>query len=430
MKKCIVIGGGLAGLSAAVYLTKNNFNVTLLESSPKLGGRAYSFTHPSFEGYIDNGQHIMTGCYNYTFDFLSQINALDEIEMQKRMRIPFVKEGGKEFLLEEGSLFYPLSLAAAILNYKALSLKERISVIRFFINDILYGANISGGLTVSEWLARGGQGEREIKALWEILAIGTLNAPLMETSASLFNNVLRELFLTGSRASKIVLPKNSLSHTFSFKAKEYIEERGGAVITSARVEKIIHSGSSASSIIFNRGVIDDFDYIVSAVPLKSFKRINFEPDRPQFNLPELKDSSIVSVHIKPDKNPFKEPFYGLIGSEIHWLFNRGTHITLVTSSADSITELSNKEITEKFCFEIQKYFPYFKTVRILDTLVIREKAATFTPSLASNPERENIISPLANFVFAGDWVDTKLPATIEGAIKSGRGAADQVISKI
>ncbi len=427
MKKCVVIGGGLAGLSAAVYLAGKNIKVTLIESSPKLGGRAYSFLHPSFEQYVDNGQHIMTGCYRHTFDFLKKINAINEVETQNEMRVPFVKEGGEEFLLNAGSFFYPLNLTSAILRYRALSLRERFSVLRFFINDIIFNAHISKDITVAEWLKRGGQGKEEIECLWEILAVGTLNASMQKTSASLFRDILRELFLTGSESSKIVMPKNSLSHTFVFNAIRFIEENGGEVLTSVKADKIIHDGRRVNSILTNRGDIKDFDYVISAVPLRAFKRLVFEPFTPQFNLPALEDSSILSLHIKLESNPFKEPFYGFIGSEIHWLFNKGSYITLVTSSADKLTELDNDSIIRKFCFEIQKYFHYFNTVKILDFLVVREKNATFIPASASNLERKNIFSPLTNFVLAGDWVDTKLPATIEGAIKSGRGAADQVI---
>ena len=427
MKKCIVIGGGLAGLAAAARLADNSIDVTLLESSPKLGGRTYSFLSRN-GGYIDNGQHIMMGCYRHTLDFLRTINALDEIEFQEKLKIHFVDEGGKDYYLDSSRGLYPFNLPAAIMKYKALSLAERLAVLKFFIAEIFYTGHKCENLTVEEWLAKGGQSKNTVRALWNILAISTLNTGIERGSAEMFRHILHEIFLTGKGSARIVFPKNSLSETFSFKAKEFIESRGGRIIISERVTSIEVAGKKAVKIITAKNIYDRFDFVVTAVPVNALNRIKLNPQAIKFKLPRLEHSPIVSVHLWLKENPFKERFYALTGSPVHWLFNKGTHITVITSAAGEIINYSNERITELFCLEIQKYFSYFNISEIKDSIVIKEKNATFIPDGASNLERRNVESPLENLMLAGDWTDTQIPATIEGAIKSGIEAAASVLN--
>jgi squalene-associated FAD-dependent desaturase len=428
MKKCIIIGGGLAGLSAAVHLTKNNYKVTLLEASPKLGGRAYSFYNGSHGHYIDNGQHIMMGCYQNTLELLKITDALDEIIIQDNLRVPFVSEGGKEYRLEAGSHLYPFNLSRAIWGYKALTVKERFSLLAFFVNNLVYDGGLSKDISVNEWLRRGGQSDNTIKCLWDILAVGILNSPADMASAKLFRGALRQVFLTGNKSTKIVFAKSSLSETFADKSRLFIEKQGGEILLSQRVREVSLSGVNVTGIKTVDKEFTDFDFAISAVPLNGLNKIEFNPPAEELKLPEIETSPILSVHLWLKENPFREKFYGLIGAPVHWLFNNGTHITLVTSAAFEILNDSNEEIISKYCFVIKKYFPYFNASEILDSVVVREKNATFLPTTASNPERKNFYSPLANFAFAGDWTDTKLPATIEGAIKSGKAAAERVMA--
>ena len=131
-KKVLVIGGGFAGLTAAAYLSHSNYKVTLLESSPKLGGRAYSFLDKETNTIIDNGQHILMGCYFETLNFLSLIGASKNFSFQKRMKVNFVEEGLKIHPLQSPLLFYPVNLLAAVLNYRAIKFTERLHLIQIF----------------------------------------------------------------------------------------------------------------------------------------------------------------------------------------------------------------------------------------------------------------------------------------------------------
>lgn len=427
MKKCLIIGGGLAGLSAAVHLINKSYNVTLLEASPKLGGRTYSFYNGKHNQYVDNGQHIMMGCYSHTLELLKIIDALDEIEIQKKLKIPVVDKTGKNYYLASQSDLYPVNLISAILNYKALSLKERISVLRFYITEVFFGAEKSENNAVAEWLSKNGQSGNAISSFWEMLSVGTLNSKVDISSAKLFREVLRRVFFTGNNSIKIILPKNSLSETFSMRAEKYILKHGGKINLSERGEEITIADGKIIEVKSGKEIYRQFDFIVSAVPVESFKKLLFHPQKPEFVLPEMDYSPIISIHIWLNHNPFKERFYNLSGSKLDWLFNNGSHITLLKSAADELARLDNETVMEICHFEIKKYFPFFNRADIADSIVIKEKQATFIPSIESGITRKKIYNPVANLFLAGDWVDTKLPATIEGAIKSGRMAADWVI---
>jgi uncharacterized protein with NAD-binding domain and iron-sulfur cluster len=130
MKKCLVLGGGIAGLTTAVYLSKSGYKIELIEASPKPGGRAYSFKDSETGTIIDNGQHILMGCYKEALSFLELINATANLEFQKHLRINFVKEDFRPYPLEAKQIFYPFNLALGILSYNALSFSERLRLIK------------------------------------------------------------------------------------------------------------------------------------------------------------------------------------------------------------------------------------------------------------------------------------------------------------
>ena len=429
MKKCIIIGGGLAGLSAAVHLIKKSYKVTLLEASPKLGGRTYSFIHEKHNHHIDNGQHLMMGCYKNTLELLKIINAESEVEIQDRLNIPFLVKGGKEYNLNAPANLYPFNLLYAIMNYKALSLQERFSVLKFFINEILFNAHQPENLIVDGWLKKGGQSSNSISSLWEILSVGTLNSSQANASAAIFRDVLREVFLTGNNSAKIIFPKNSLSETFSDKVRLYIQRNGGEILLSERVCSINLDNGKMTGLKTSKNNYSGFDCAIAAIPLQALDKIEFLPSKPHFTLPQFEYSPILSIHFWLKQNTFKKRFYGLIDSKVHWLFNNGTHITLIASAADDLIHYSNQEITKLFCNEIKNYFPEFNEDEITDAVVIKEKRATFIPTIASNRERNLISNPVTNLYLSGDWTNTQLPATIEGAIKSGRTTADLIMNR-
>ncbi len=425
MKKVVVIGGGLAGLSVAVHLAKNKFQVELFEASPKLGGRTYSFIDKITGDEVDNGQHIMMGCYNSTLEFLKITNSLDKISIQKNLEVNFFHPQKGKVRLKTNSFPYPLNLLFAILNFQALSFKEKISVLKFFSSILFLNTYSLKNLSVLDWLKKNGQSENTIKSLWEILAIGTLNCSLEEASADIFASVLKTIFLTGNNSTKIILPKFGLSKVFSEPTEKFLKEKNCKIYLSKSVDKICVNEKRVSSIFVDRKEISDFDFVISAVPKFALEKIIDEKNLP---LKEIKYSPILSAHIWLSKNIFENDFTGIIDSPVQWIFNHQKYISIVISNAKNLIEKSNDEIQKIILTEIKKYFPLFEESSVNHFKIIKEKRATFIPN-SKLENRPDYKTDLENLILAGDWIDTGLPATIEGAILSGKIATYEIISK-
>ncbi len=173
-KHCIIIGGGFAGLSAAAHLSNLGFETTLLEASPKLGGRAYSFYDEETKTVIDNGQHILMGCYNYTIEFLRMINAFDNFYVQKKLEVNYLKRDSQQFKLKAGILPYPINLAVGLLKFDAVSLKTRIRILKTLLKLPLVKKENVENLTVKQWLKIENQDDSSLKSFWEIISVGAL----------------------------------------------------------------------------------------------------------------------------------------------------------------------------------------------------------------------------------------------------------------
>lgn len=418
--KTIIIGGGFAGLSAAVHLTKQGKQATLLEASPKLGGRAYSFRETNNDCIIDNGQHIMMGCYHATLELLDILGAQNTIEIQKNLTVCFTQRGGKTAYLKTESSLYPFNLLMSMLKYSAVPFRKRLEIVSFFARLYFTNINRLKPITVKQWLSWWKQSDLTTKALWEILAIGTMNTRIEDASAYVFADVLKKIFFAGNTAAKIVIPKTGLSGMYCAQAEQYIKDNGGNVRLSEKVERFETDGSRITKVVTDKNEYTGFDNVISAVPSFAYERLVNE----RIN---LKYSPILTVHIWLTDNPFDEEFYGLIDSGIHWLFNKGTHITLVTSAAAEHIGKGNDEIMDDFCSELEDYFPIFYRRLVRDYKVIKEKRATFVTSPDTLDTRGVIAPKYANLYLAGDWTNTGLPATIEGAVLSGKKAAEDVI---
>jgi squalene-associated FAD-dependent desaturase len=439
MKKCVVIGGGFAGLTASAYLVKSGYHVELIEASPKLGGRAYSFFHKETSTIVDNGQHIMMGCYEHTLDFLSLIGSLDKVQVQEKMNVNLLKPGFNPHELKASSLPYPLNFFSAILNFSAVTFRERLSVLRVFLKLPFLAKRDLEKLSVDEFLFKEQQNENVKKALWEILCVGALNTNIKNVSAKVFVDVLKEIFLKGSKGAKIILPKVGLSEMFCEPVKQFIEKKGGKIFLSERVEGINVDMNRAVEVRTNQRNITDFDFVVCAVPFFALERVkglfsnnehhstiqSFPPEAGR----QLRYSSILTAHVWLKENRLGKNFYALVSSKLHWVFNHQSHLTCVISDADYLMNLSDEEIMDMIYSELDKYLNIPKQ-SVTDYLIIKEKRATFIPSNEILNNRPNTKTDIKNFFLAGDWVNTGLPSTIESAVKSGRMAADKVIDSL
>jgi hydroxysqualene dehydroxylase len=423
MKKIVVIGGGFAGLSAASFLSNSDFKIELLEASPKLGGRAYSFVDKETGAVIDNGQHILMGCYKETLKFFKLIGAENNLSKQSHLSLNFIKKNFELCPLTASGSFYPFNLLSAVINYSAFSSYEKLLFIKFFAKLYLYSDNELKRLTVIEWLLKEKQTKNLIKSFWEILAIAALNTDIKKASANIFASVLKEIFFRGNNASVIILPLFGLTESYCDDAFRFISGKEGSISFSEPVIKLNAHDNAIKEIVTTKRVISGFDYVITAIPLYALKKIVTE----EHFLPglEFNYSSILTVHLFLKENRFVNTFYGLIDSPVQWVFNKRSHLTVVISNADKFIDGSKEEIIDLILSELNKYI-LLERNEIKTYNIIKEKRAAFIPSNDILDKRPSTHTPFKNLFLAGDWTNTGLPATIESAVKSGKRAADAV----
>jgi len=428
MSKCIVIGGGFAGLSAAAYLVNSGVDIHLIEASPKLGGRAYSFLDKTHNEVIDNGQHILMGCYKYTLDFLNLINAEDTLFYQENLQLVLVSRNGEKHILKAPNIFYPLNLLTAILKFKPFKVKDKFSLITFMIKMLFISRENIKNLTVHEWLKQNHQTGKINDYLWEILAVGALNNSTKNASAAIFYDILKTIFYRGNKSATLIIPKTDLSNTYCVQAEKFICEKGGSVSTKEKAVEFITEAGRIVALKTNKNIYKDFKFVITAIPHFSLKKIiNNGINNVNGNM--FQYSSILSMHIWLKDNPFKEKFYGLVKSKVHWVFNHNTFITLVISNADRFVKYSSGYLSKLLLEELENYFQFFNKDLVISYKIIKEKRATFIPSIYFNKNQSIITSSYSNLILAGDWTDTGLPSTIESAVKSGTKAAEFIVSE-
>ncbi|HZX49330.1 MAG TPA: hydroxysqualene dehydroxylase HpnE [Nitrospirota bacterium] len=441
MKKVIVIGGGFAGLAAATELSSAGFHVTLIEQRRFLGGRAYSFLDKDSGLEFDNGQHILMGCYENTFRFLDKIGVTDKLYFQKNLCVDFLDTTGTDYRLNCLPLPAPLHILSGILRFKAISLTERIRMLNM-AKGVLFGnaTNTAHDVTITEWLKRLGQGKKARETLWDIITLATMNEHPDKSSAAIFRNVMKKAFFSLRRNSRIVLPVVPLSSLFADNAETYIRQNGGSIEKGTAVSALLTSNNSISGVKLKDGRVFSGEYFISAVPYYSVQKL-FAGARllgTELNsVPALKPSPIISIHLLFNKSLTEFTFAALLNSPIQWVFNKEKIfrdaaykglLSLVISGAHHYIEVPSEKLVELALSELKKVIPATSTARILCCKVIKERHATFSPQPGVDKFRPSQKTPIKNLFLAGDWTDTGLPATIEGAVLSGHKCAMAITS--
>jgi squalene-associated FAD-dependent desaturase len=430
-----IIGGGFAGLSAAVFLSQHNqFEVTLIEASPGLGGRAYSFFDKTINQYVDNGQHIFAGWYKHSFDFLKIIGSFDKLKFQKSLDVKFVEPGGKTTTVKTSGL----SSLSGFFNTGQFTFKDITAVMNLissiklnrFSNDELKK------ITISDLLEKTKQTAKLIKYFWNPLVIAVFNTSSEQASAWQFVNIIKAGFSANGGAS-LVLPKTNLDGLYITPAIKYLNDNHVKVITSARVKNLKLPDDKVKSIVFDNGEESVYDYYISAVSFYDFKSlIGAEIFDIEFKFVEkLQPSPIINIHYWFEGDGLKDiitdDFLGVIGTNIQWIFKQSeSHLCLVISGAEKLVEMKNEEILDISRKELYDCLLEISKLKIIHTKAIKEKRATFLPSPESNNARPQNSTRYANFFITGDWTDTGLPASIESAVISSRRCVEKVVMRV
>lgn len=435
----IIIGAGLAGLSAAVRLAEAGRRVVVLEATRAGGGRARSFTDATLGREVDNGQHLMMGCYRETLAFLRTIDSTDGIYFQRNLSVTMVRHGGKRLELSCPALPAPLHLATGLLTMRGLGLLDKAAAMRAGL--MLRGEvqRPDDNETCDSWLRRMGQTPTLRNAFWDPLIWGTLNDDPLVSSAAMFTAVLERAFLSTRDASRLGVPKVPLSRLYVDQAIAYLRARGSEVRLGEPVRALQLSGMRVTGVALKSGEVIESDAVISSVPPHAF--LDLLPgtlsSHPVYqDIARLRPSPIINLWFSVDRAPFREPFIGLVGSPLHWMFNRskiegeeGGEVLLncTISAARSCIEDPPETLQELLQSELSRFFPG-QPLAIRQFKVIKEKRATISHAAGTYHCRPETVGPLRGLYMAGDWVRTGIPATIESAVQSGHDAARAVLA--
>ena len=432
----VVIGAGFAGLSAAVRLSGTGARVLVLEARGRLGGRATAFADRETGTIVDNGQHVLLGCYAETFAFLQTIGAADRAQLQTQLAVTMIDRRGQRSRLTCPPLPAPLHLMAGVFEWSALSWADRVSALamsrplRTARRALRPGATLqaaSSGETVENWLIRNGQTPRLREMLWDPLALAALNQPSHVAAAPVFARVLAEMFGSDPKGAAIALPAVPLDQMYAAPAREYIEAHGGMIRAGAAAKVRVENDAIIS--VEAAGDVWSVTRVIAGVPWFSIGDLFTEPPPA---LAEMLDragrmtaSPIVTVNLWFDRPIIDERFIGLPGRTMQWAFANGVHVSLVSSGAEAILRQTNIELVATAHGELLDALPDSRTARVMHATVVREPRATF--SLApGQPARPSTRTNVRGLALAGDWIDTGLPATIESAVRAGHRAADAI----
>lgn len=427
-----VIGGGVAGMVAALRLAESGVDVTLFEQKARLGGRMFSFYDAKTEDVVDNGQHLMVGAYAEFFDFLRAIGTYDLLPKDSIKTFTFATPTGRA-KLDAGRFKGKAGLLTGLISMKGVTLSAKYAAMKF-ATAINSGYEPESDMTARDVLNKYEQDQRFTEIVWDPLVVSTINVPPEKASGRLFVNTLREGFLSGEPG--LIIPKTNLSDLFKPFAEKF-KGRGGRIYFSTPIQKLEHNGRRY--VAQTSAETYEYDYIITAVePHSLSKALNGAERDLREKLGLIKYSPILSVYLWLEGETHFEPSLALPGEKFDWLFDRDaltgkqndmTRLAFTKSAADEYASAANEDIAE-ICLELAKKYGSSPNVKLKRYIVINDPRATALIDPATESMRENLPLRLSNLYITGDWTLAGLPATIETAARSGNKAAREIIARI
>jgi squalene-associated FAD-dependent desaturase len=426
----VVVGGGLAGLTAATRLVQGGHQVTLVEARARLGGATFSFERDGLA--VDNGQHVLLRCYTEYRALLDTLGVGDRIDLQDRFRIPVITADGRRAELSRTNLPAPLHLAKSLAGYQLLSVSDRARVL--LAAGLLRTLNPADpsldNRSFGDWLVRHGQRQPAIDALWNLITVAALNTDAAHASLALCAMVFRTALLERADAADIGVPTLPLGELHGAAAERYLTGHGAKVLLHTPVRAIQPVGNGFE--IALDGDTLAADAVVVATPPETTASIMppgalTYPER----LAELGGAPIVNVHTVYDRPVTAAPFTAVVGSPVQWVFDRtaiagvagGQYLAVSLSAARRWIDTPTARLREEFLPEMTRLFPRAGQAEVTRFFVTRERRATFRQSPGSARLRPPARTNLPGCVLAGAWTATGWPDTMEGAVRSGNEAA-------
>ena len=441
--KVAVIGGGLAGITAAIALAESGADVTLLEARPRLGGATCSFSRDGLT--VDTGQHVFLGCCSAYRGLLARLGMTEHATLQDRFDVTVLAPGADgrpgKARLRRTALPGPLHMLPALGRYPFLSFAERMSVARpaLAMRRVNPADPAADTQRFGDWLAQRGQGERTRRALWDLFSVSALNIAGDDASLALAAVVVKTGLLGKNDAADIGVPALPLGELHGDAGATLLAKLGAQVVLSTKVSAIEPDQDGGYRIQLAQGDPLVADAVVLAVPHEKAA-----PLIPAGALPEqtvagwagLGASPIVNVHVIYDRPVMDLPFVAAIDSPVQWVFDRTRisgmdrpghqYLAISLSAADQYADIPAAKLREQFLPALAELFPAARDARVTEFFVTRERRATFRQAPGSGALRPKAATARPGLVLAGAWTDTGWPDTMEGAVRSGLAAAAEL----
>jgi zeta-carotene desaturase len=430
-----VVGGGLAGISAACALADSGYRVQLLERRPYLGGRASSYEHPGTGEVIDNCQHVLIGRCTSLIDLYRRLNVLDAIRWYDEFT--FIAPGGERSVLRPGRLPAPFHSSLAFLKAPAFSLADKLAIAHG-LSWFLRRLPADGKQDFGHWLRRHGQTKRAIERFWKPVLVSALNEDVERISVHYAAKVFRESFLLSAESGRMGIPAIPLSELYG-RAADYLRARGSEVFLRASAEEI--SPSANGWVVTGAGRSFMSDALVLALSFEGMAALapllphNAASEELASHLAQFEHSPITGIHLWLDREVTDLDHAVLLDTTIQWMFNKsrlqpghrdqaGSYLELVVSASRSLVPMSRQEIIDLAMRELAQFFPAVATAKLTKAAVVKEVRATYSVRPQLDRLRPRNASPWPGIFLAGDWTATGWPATMEGAVRSGYLAAE------
>lgn len=439
----VIVGGGLAGLAAAVRLTEAGREVVLIESKRKLGGRATSFVDPRSGEMLDNCQHVLMGSCTNLLDLYGRLGVLDLIEWHRT--IWWANPPSDPDEMTPGALPAPAHFTRSFLRMRFLGLEDKRAVARAMWRLIRLGREGRErwkGQSFGAFLDETRQTERARSHFWEPVIISACNMPCARTEASLAMYVFQAGFLQDSWSPVMGLSVRPLVELYD-PAQQFIESRGGAMRLGVSALSLSFDGTRVRGVVTDEGMVEA-SAVITAVPPDRLAKLCSgtltSADVRLGRLDEIAFSPILGVHLAFDAPIMETPHLVLPGRDTQWLFRKdrdaqGRHrVHAVISAADSWMDLEERAIVDRVMRDVHWALPRARGLQPVAFRAVKEKRATFAgvpgiDALRPKARRDGVRGGVENLFLAGDWCATGWPATMEGAVRSGYLASAAVCGR-
>jgi hydroxysqualene dehydroxylase len=451
-KRVVIIGGGLAGIAAAMRLCERDCEVTLIETRKKLGGRATSFIDPRTGEQLDNCQHVLMGCCTNLIDLYDRLDVLDLIEWHRTLY--WTSSGGAFDTMQAGILPAPMHFTRSFQKMRLFSREDKRGIARAMWRMIRLGQRGRHewrDRTFAEFLRETKQTDHAMRGFWNTIIVSACNLPIDRVGADHAMHVFQEGFLANKWSYTMGLASVPLIELYD-PAVNVIESRGGRILLGTSARSIAFDGRRVTGVITSDGVIEGGS-VISAVPFDRLDKLVSptmrEVDTRLRGLDRIEVSPIVGVHLRFDQQVMDLPHLVLVDREAttpftaQWLFDKGVdpegrqHIHAVISAADDLMPLTEDEIVGRVVKDVHGALPKSKGLEPSRARSVKEKRATFAAVPGVDDLRPTAAAGtvglagggIGNLYLAGDWCDTGWPATMEGAVRSGYAAAGALLGE-